>query len=689
MAQAINLQITPSNVMPKIYASQFDIGREIEVSLYDGASAYTPPVGTEIRFEGKKPDGNGFSYACTYTGNVVTVVTTAQMTVLAGEIPCELRMSLNGNDLGTLNIIFVIEKSPIDENVPISDTEIPAIIELARDEQYTAEAWATGERNGVPVGPTDPQYHNNAKYWAEHAEYGALDDLTDVEITTPTNGQVVTYNGTSQKWENKDIPSDTVTQAIIAPVEGATSLHAYAVGEQLIYNDTLYKVIAPIAVNDALVVNTNIEVSPKTVIEQVEDNASEIDDVWSTMAQNGAHNLIPYPYAHGISRTNGGATFTVDNKGVISVIATGSTVDGWFTLTTDRMLTSLEVGKSYILSGGLSSSITLNLYFIDSSNQQIGSTVVCEGSPVTITVPSGTDTVGIALHVSATVPSAQLVYPMIRLATDANTEYKPYVPTNRDSVSYRVNTKLGAHNRCENNFTTQSVAQVTWTVNANTGVITVSGTPNANSYTSSENMHLPKGVYKMHGMSGTATNVMWGTVDLRLADRTLVKTINVDSADDYILDTTGYTYDIVDVAIKRISNGVACSGTIYPLITAIEDTDPTYSPYTMTNGELTEYATLKTYRDSTTGAMFTKIGRVCLLNLESTGGYTFTASADAKIIDIPSDFLPLYGTNISFKEVLNNKRLFARNDNNGSGIYTNDALSSVVMRGSFMYITNS
>ena len=188
MAQAINLQIAPSNVMPKIYASQFDIGREIEISLYDGASAYTPPVGTDIRFEGKKPDGNGFSYACTYTGNVVTVVTTDQMTVLAGEIPCELRMSLNGDDIGTLNIIFVIEKSPIDENVPISDTEIPAIVELARDEQYNAEAWATGKRNGVPVGPTDPQYHNNAKYWAEHAEYGALDDLTDVEITTPADG---------------------------------------------------------------------------------------------------------------------------------------------------------------------------------------------------------------------------------------------------------------------------------------------------------------------------------------------------------------------------------------------------------------------------------------------------------------------------------------------------------------------
>ena len=31
-----------------------------------------------------------------------------------------------------------------------------------------AEAWANGTRNGVPVESSDPAYHNNAKYWADH-----------------------------------------------------------------------------------------------------------------------------------------------------------------------------------------------------------------------------------------------------------------------------------------------------------------------------------------------------------------------------------------------------------------------------------------------------------------------------------------------------------------------------------------
>jgi len=31
-----------------------------------------------------------------------------------------------------------------------------------------------------------------------------LNDLDDVEISSPTNGQVLKYNSTSKVWENKD-----------------------------------------------------------------------------------------------------------------------------------------------------------------------------------------------------------------------------------------------------------------------------------------------------------------------------------------------------------------------------------------------------------------------------------------------------------------------------------------------------
>ena len=204
MAQSINLQITPSGVTPTIYASQFDVGREITFNLYDGPTAYIPPAGSTIRFEGKKSDGNGFSYDCNYTDNVVTVVLTDQMTVFAENVTCELRIAdINANDIGTLNVILSVEKSPIDGDTSISDTEIPAIVELARAEQYNAEAWAEGTRNGVPVGPTDPTYENNAKYYAEHSS-ASIANLSDTDIQNLTDGQILKYDANSDKWVNDD-----------------------------------------------------------------------------------------------------------------------------------------------------------------------------------------------------------------------------------------------------------------------------------------------------------------------------------------------------------------------------------------------------------------------------------------------------------------------------------------------------
>ena len=39
----------------------------------------------------------------------------------------------------------------------------------------TAEAWAVGEKDGVPVTNIDPQYHNNSEYYAEQAALQAQD----------------------------------------------------------------------------------------------------------------------------------------------------------------------------------------------------------------------------------------------------------------------------------------------------------------------------------------------------------------------------------------------------------------------------------------------------------------------------------------------------------------------------------
>lgn len=89
-------------------------------------------------------------------------------------------------------------------------------------------------------------------------------DIKDVTIANLANGDVLQYNSTSRKWENKSIASltDAVKQ-MIAPLEnGATTSQAYAIGEQFIRNNVLYK--AKVAISSgasfaSLVVNTDYE----------------------------------------------------------------------------------------------------------------------------------------------------------------------------------------------------------------------------------------------------------------------------------------------------------------------------------------------------------------------------------------------------------------------------------------------
>ncbi len=73
----------------------------------------------------------------------------------------------------------------------------------ASNDELDAEAWAVGQRNGQDVPPTDPTYHNNAKYWAGQSGTSTLSSMADVDIVNPTTGQIIEYNTTSSKWENK------------------------------------------------------------------------------------------------------------------------------------------------------------------------------------------------------------------------------------------------------------------------------------------------------------------------------------------------------------------------------------------------------------------------------------------------------------------------------------------------------
>lgn len=122
-------QNTNVNLIPKfpfsgnLYFSQYDVGRVATINLVEDGSAYTIPSGATVKIQATKPSGLGFSVECSYSGNVVTVVSTETMTDEYGRFPCELRIESGDILLGTTNFTFNVEKSPHPDGTTDGDTE--------------------------------------------------------------------------------------------------------------------------------------------------------------------------------------------------------------------------------------------------------------------------------------------------------------------------------------------------------------------------------------------------------------------------------------------------------------------------------------------------------------------------------------------------------------------------------------
>lgn len=180
--QTVNLQISPTGINPVINVSQFDEGRQFQLVLYDGATAYSLPAGTTAQIDGIKPDKKGFRYtdAVSVSGNVVTVTTRQQMTVVYGDVQCEIRFVKDGLNIGTLNFILKVEASPINDDTDISETILPDVIDAAERHAILAESYAvggTGTRTGEDA--------DNAKYYKEEAGESA-----NTATTAATNADI-------------------------------------------------------------------------------------------------------------------------------------------------------------------------------------------------------------------------------------------------------------------------------------------------------------------------------------------------------------------------------------------------------------------------------------------------------------------------------------------------------------------
>lgn len=164
-----------------------------------------------------------------------------------------------------------------------------------------------------------------------------IDDTTGITPTEGTNWTLFVGEPTN------------MAERIIAPLEVSPSENAYSVGEQLIFNDVLYKAKTAIAVGDALVVDTNIELAPK-VTSQIQTLSNNVAKCETLVVSVASFSALP--------QTITNANIEDDMVVVNSVLSNPSAQTSDWTITTSS--------GSLTISGSISGTTTATLYLMKS-----------------------------------------------------------------------------------------------------------------------------------------------------------------------------------------------------------------------------------------------------------------------------------------------------------------------------------
>lgn len=209
--EQIKVDLIPGRQNPVCHASQYDVGRVIRVQITDNAAAYTLDGTETITVEVSKPDGNFVTASCTATSGktYVDVITTEQMTAVAGSSLCELKIEKGGDTLGTLNFIMEVERDPIDgasssesviENLQaMVNAAVAASPYPAEVEDMNLVSFANREKTKGTPGASNWNFINNANYLHVVIPVKSGDKVRIVASSAGTTylAVVKSYSGTS------------------------------------------------------------------------------------------------------------------------------------------------------------------------------------------------------------------------------------------------------------------------------------------------------------------------------------------------------------------------------------------------------------------------------------------------------------------------------------------------------------
>ena len=288
--ESIELNICPTGDKPVFHAAQYDIGRPIIIALKNGEDDFTPTdIGIELQV--RKVDNNVVTAVPdSVVGNVVTFLTTEQMTACSGTNLCELQLTSGDNTMATLHFFLVVQRDALQGGLSsqseIHDLEeqIAAIVpEVIGDEYYTA-AQVDELIDDIPT--FDPSnYYDKTQLYTKTETNGLLAQKANVSslATVATTGN---YNDLSNKPAIPDVSnyytkSETYSQGevdtLLSTKADAADLAAVATSGD--YDDLLNKPTIPDYAT-ALPISSTDPTDTKSYIDNVVTSGSNANGVW-------------------------------------------------------------------------------------------------------------------------------------------------------------------------------------------------------------------------------------------------------------------------------------------------------------------------------------------------------------------------------------------------------------------------
>ena len=334
--QYINLNMTPSGVLPILHCSQYDIGRPLGVVVYNGSetvdlSAYTATV------EATRTDGTAVTAAVTTEGNIGAFATTATMTNKDDLYPAQLVIvDGDSNRVASLPFMMCVVKAAMDENSEAIEEDAPlyqqynsalqALIADVRADLYTEVSERTAAdtvlQGNIDSEATTRQSHDSllqAQIDQLVAPTGTAPSAAEIEnarigadgVTYQTLGSAIRTNDDALKTmlETQEIQSNLVSMqwtkgrysgqgaALGSPIDSNNTFCTLA---GISYTDTYkleikdgYKASFP-SFTDGLLVSGPSEFLTGTVtLEQIRANVSHPGDVYAIQIRNIDETAIP------------------------------------------------------------------------------------------------------------------------------------------------------------------------------------------------------------------------------------------------------------------------------------------------------------------------------------------------------------------------------------------------------------